>query len=288
MTIARVFPRRTKATPADEYAFVGDPPLPFCLPEDITEVHVSATFTWDLHEAERLADAWSRIAPVKIGGPATGMRGEDFVPGRYLREGYVITSRGCPNQCWFCSVPQREGELRELPVRYGTNVLDDNLLACSRRHILNVFGMLEIQKKNSNTVYLTGGLEAKRLEYWHLNLFYKVRPKRAYFAYDTPDDLEPLESAAALLRNNGFLHFSRNTFYCYVLIGYPKDTSQEAETRLNNVLRLGFMPMAMLYRDQTGKTTAEWRRFQRVWARPAIIYRRMKINERPADFSRDG
>lgn len=63
MAIARVFPRATACTPKDEYAFVGDIPLFF--PEDITEVHVSVTFSWDLPEAERLARAWGRIAPVK-------------------------------------------------------------------------------------------------------------------------------------------------------------------------------------------------------------------------------
>jgi hypothetical protein len=51
--IARVFPRRTAATPSDAYAFVGDPPL--FLPADITEVHVSVTFTWDRVEGERVA-----------------------------------------------------------------------------------------------------------------------------------------------------------------------------------------------------------------------------------------
>jgi hypothetical protein len=37
--LARIFPRRTKATPEDRYAFVGLPPEK--LPEDITEVHIS-------------------------------------------------------------------------------------------------------------------------------------------------------------------------------------------------------------------------------------------------------
>ena len=79
MSIARVFPRRTKATPDDEYAFVGEPGL--FLPPSINEVHVSVTFSWDLPEAERLARAWKRIAPVKIGGPATGMSGRLFCSG---------------------------------------------------------------------------------------------------------------------------------------------------------------------------------------------------------------
>jgi radical SAM superfamily enzyme YgiQ (UPF0313 family) len=105
--IARIFPRRTNATPTDAYAFVGEPNLYPNLPDDITEVHVSVTFTWDLPKAERLAELWNCIAPARIGGPATGMRGEAFTPGRYLQPGYVVTSRRCPNRCWFCSVPAR-------------------------------------------------------------------------------------------------------------------------------------------------------------------------------------
>ena len=50
--ITRVFPRRTAATPEDPYAFTGPPPcgeLP-----DISEVHISVTFTYDMQKAERL------------------------------------------------------------------------------------------------------------------------------------------------------------------------------------------------------------------------------------------
>ena len=61
MAIARVFPRATTCTPKDEYAFTGDIPLFF--PEDITEVHASVTFSWDMPEAERLARAWRKLLP---------------------------------------------------------------------------------------------------------------------------------------------------------------------------------------------------------------------------------
>ena len=132
----RVFPSRTSQTPNDEYAIVGDPPL--ILPEDIEEVHVSVTFTWDLEEGKRLQHAW-RIrleqegipADVKIGGPALGTIGGEFVPGRYLRPGIVITSRGCNNRCWFCNVWRREPELIEININEGHIIQDDNILACS-------------------------------------------------------------------------------------------------------------------------------------------------------------
>jgi hypothetical protein len=267
--IARVFPRRTNATPIDTYAFVGEPNLSE-LPDEIDEVHVSVSFTWDLSKAERLAEIWGQVAPVKIGGPATGMRGEEFVPSLYLKPGYIITSRGCPNRhCWFCSVPKREGNaVRELPVREGWNILDDNLLACSEAHIRSVFAMLNRQKRGQTQ--FTGGLEAARLKPWHVELLKSLRPKQMFFAFDTPDDLPALEEAARLFR--AVEYGTRNNLRCYVLIGYPGDSFQAAEYRLKTVVSLGISPMAMLYRDASGSTIREWRNFQRLWARPALIY----------------
>lgn len=263
--IARVFPRRTKATPIDLYSFHTEPG--WFIPTDITEVHVSVTFTWDMARAEYLARAWEHIAPVKIGGPGTGMRGEEFEPGRYLKPGYVITSRGCPNKCWFCDVWRREGGIRELPIRPGNNVLDDNLLACSEKHIQAVFKMLKAQKGRKE---LTGGLEAARLEDWHIDLLVDLKPKQMFFAYDTPDDYEPLIEAGKKLARAGFTARSK-TLRCYVLIGDPNDTFIAAEERLNRTLTAGFIPMAMLYRDKSGEYDFGWRRLQRQWARPATI-----------------
>jgi len=268
--ILRVFPRRTKATPRDDYAVVGDPQL--FTPTDIDEVHISVAFTWDLPEAERLAYVWGRIAPVKMGGPALGTRGEAFVGGKYIREGYTITSRGCPNKCWFCTVCRRDGHVvRELPIVDGWNILDDNILACSESHIRAVFAML---KKQDEKAEFTGGLEAKRLKPWHVELIRDLEPRQIFFAYDTPDDWEPLIEASRIMGEGGCLN--RHLCRCYVLIGFPGDTFNKAEERLKQVVGLGMFPMAMLYRDYGGKTDSEWRGFQRLWARPALIYIRHK------------
>jgi len=263
--IARVFPRRTKATPSDLYSFHTEPG--WFIPDDIAEVHVSVTFTWDMKRAEYLAKAWKDVAPVKIGGPGTGMKGEEFEPGRYLKQGYVITSRGCPNKCWFCSVWRREGNIRELPIRPGVNVLDDNLLACSEKHIRAVFKMLKAQKGRKE---VTGGLEAARLKDWHIDLLVDLKPKQIFFAYDTLDDYEPLVVAGKKLARAGFT-VNRKITRCYVLIGYPGDIMKDAEKRLKRTVEAGFIPMAMLYRGKTGKYDKDWRRLQRQWARPAMI-----------------
>jgi hypothetical protein len=271
MNLVRVFPRITRATPDDPDVYHGPPDM-FV---EADEVHISVLFTYDIHKAEQLAEQWKHVALVNIGGPATGMRGENFEPGRYVKKGYVITSRGCPNRCWFCSVWRREGsEIRELPIVEGNNILDDNLLACSDEHIKAVFSMLKKQKG----VEFTGGLEAARLKPWHIDLLKDLKPKQMFFAYDTPDDYEPLADASLMLINAGF---TRSSMRAYVLIGFPKDTKEQAEARLYQTLKLGFYPMAMLWANQNGDVDLEWRKFQREWVRPAIISAKEKeINKK--------
>lgn len=276
MKIARVFPRRTKATPDDALAFSAPPPKSLV---PIREVHISVAFSYDMEKAEKLAESWARTgAPVKLGGPAFNEPGDDFVPGMYLKPGYVITSRGCANRCWFCSVPKREGyALRELPITDGHNILDDNLLACSGRHIRAVFAMLNRQKERP---IFTGGLEAKLLKPWHVDLLCESKTRRMYFAYDTVDDFEPLVAAGKLLREGGISRESRKPC-CYVLIGYKGDSMVAAEKRLLDTWSAGFMPFAMLYKNETGDTDTEWRKFQRLWVRPEIIVSRMKQAAQP-------
>ena len=273
MKVARVFPRRTKASPDDELAFFGPPGL---FPPEVDQAEISVAFTWDLPAAERLAAEWSRVAPVGIGGPALGWPSGDFEPGRYLRPGYTITSRGCPNRCPFCDAWRREGGLRELEIKDGWIVQDDNLLACSTTHVDAVFAMLRRQKHESQL----RGLEARLLTARHVDLLLSLRVGAAIFACDLPDDLDPLITAARLLRSSGLIrgHVSHE-FRAYVLIGYANDTPAAAELRLLQVLRLGLLPFAMLYRDHAGKVAspaAVWQKLRREWIRPHIIMTKAK------------
>lgn len=268
--IIRVFPRKTNATPMDEMVRFGNPGL-F---DQADEIHISVTFSWDLEKAEKLVEQWRIVAPVKIGGVATDNCKGEFIPGMYLKKGYVITSRGCPNKCWFCDVWKKFGNITELKIKEGWNVLDDNLLACSEKHIKTVFKML---KKQKNPIQFTGGLEAKRLKSWHIDLLLQLKLRQIFFAYDTPDDLEPLIQVSKMLKDAEIIKSTSNVARCFVLIGYPKDTIDKAEKRLNTVIKLGFMPMAMLYRDYSGKRDMEWKKIQREWANPIIVGSKMYV-----------
>lgn len=272
----RVFPRKTKATPDDALAYYGPPDL-FA---EADEVHIDVTFTADKPKAERLAEDWQRIAPVKIGGVAYGDRGGDFIPGRYIKHGYTFTSRGCPERCWFCSVWKRDPNIRLLPIQDGWNILDDNLLACPENHFRAVIEMLSRQGRRAE---FTGGLQAARLQDWHVNLLATLKPLPVcFFAYDDPekttDTFESMKSAADRMLAAGFTSVSHR-LRTFVFMGYPRDTFEKAETRLRQMLNIGFTPYAMLWQPETPsaekwRPSPEWKKFQRSWARPAIIHAR--------------
>lgn len=271
-TLVRVFPRITKATPRDDLAFFGPPPTLFH--KEVSEVHVDVTFTADKLRAEWLAEQWQGIAPVKIGGVAHGDPGMEFVPGRYVKHGYTFTSRGCPRRCWFCSVWKRDPIPRLLPIQDGWNILDDNLLACPEDHVRAVFAMLARQGRQ---IEFTGGLEALALQDYQVGLLADMRPRpNCFFAYDPGDAFETLESAASRLISAGFTSQSHR-LRVYVLIGFPRDTFSAAERRLSQMLAIGFTPHAMLWQPETPsaekhRPAPEWSKFQRRWARPAIIH----------------
>jgi hypothetical protein len=278
--LIRVFPRKTKATPDDELAYFGPPDMR----AEADEVHISVTFTYDKASAEQLAESWRGVAPVKIGGVAYGDSSLEFIPGRYIRPGYTITTRGCPRRCWFCGVWKKWPTVNVMPIYDGWNVLDDNLLAAPRAHVEAVFAMLRRQDRR---IEFTGGLEALSLQDYQVDLLASLKPRPTmFFAYDPGDEFDTLESAARRLLAAGFTRGS-HALRCYVLIGHPKDTFDAAEQRLRQMLEIGFTPFAMLWRPSTpseAKWTPrpEWRPFQRRWTRPAIIHATSKVSPQRA------
>jgi hypothetical protein len=132
-------------------------------------------------------------------------------------------------------------------------------------------------REQREPVEFSGGWEAKRLQPWHVDLLTTIRLHQVWFAYDEDADLEPLVSAGKMLRAAGLsLTKTGNVSHrvrCYCLVGWPKDSLDAADKRLRTAYANGFLPMAMLFRNEKGETDHTWRRFQKWWARPAAINR---------------
>jgi len=273
MKIARVFPRRTTMTPTDKDAYIG---LPTLFMPYYDEAHISVTFTWDMKRAEELMKEWAPYAKrTMLGGPAMNSKGMEFVAGKYLKNGITITSRGCPNNCPFCFVPKREGQIRELPIVSGNIVQDNNLLACSKSHLRKVFAMLRKERQ----VDFPGGLEAGRITDAIVDDLRTLRIRQLWLAYDVPEQEKSLVRAVQRLKK----YFKRDKLRCYVLIGYKGDTIEAAEGRLRRAFEIGTLPFAMRYRTPDSKWQGTylfkeraWNLLARQWTRPAIIKSRMK------------
>jgi hypothetical protein len=270
----RVFPVRTNWTPVDPLAFVGDCPM-FAPDDRRIPVMVSVVFTWHKITAERIAASWrERFDDVRIGGPAYDDAGDEFTPGMFLKDGCTITSRGCPKKCGWCSVPKREGAIRELAIKPGWIVQDNNLLACSEKHLRAVFDMLRAQGR---AIFFNGGLDKHFLKEWHRELFDSIKIGELWFACDTFSDLESLERAAVILAG-----ISIEKLRCYTMIGYDHETPDDADRRCARVYELGFLPFCQLFQPLSGPLRnydSDWRKVHRKWARPAAYRAQVPANE---------
>jgi len=261
----RVFARRTKWTPDDSLAFFDGPPL-WPVGNGWGPVLVSVAFTWDIERGLYLVRQWKLAGySTTIGGPALNDPGGEFTAGMFVKDGVTITSRGCPKHCSFCMVPKREGKIRELAITPGHVVQDNNLLACSRRHIKAVFEMLRKQKK---AIKFLGGLDIGYMKPWHIELFKSVKIGKSglCIACDSKRAIRNLDKAADLLSD-----FDIEQKRCYVLVGYKGETQDQAQQRCITVLRKGFLPYAQLYRGPTsGPSRREWRDFCYFWCHPKL------------------
>jgi hypothetical protein len=130
----------------------------------------------------------------------------EFIPGRYIKPGYTITTRGMPASVLVLrrleEVADREraADLRRLerPRRQPPGL--------PREHVEAVFAMLRRQKRR---VEFTGGLEALSLQDYQVDLLASLKPRpNMFFAYDPQDAFETLESAARRLLDAGFTRSS--------------------------------------------------------------------------------
>lgn len=258
--VLRVFPRRNNAIPDDDLVWIGPPG--FLIP-DVDEVHVSCTFTWDLPDARMIFDAWAARHPnVKIGGPALGTIPGEFEPGMYLKQGFVITSRGCPNKCKNCFVPRTEGALRPLLIKDGWNIVDNNLLANDRDHVATVFDMLRCQ---NHPALFSGGLDVRYMDDWVIENLVDLRIQMFYIAYDYKG-MEPLiERVVGKIKSKtGWSDGTmRANVGCYILVNFKGDTPDAALQRIKWIQGLGLFPYPMFYRGAEEYTytvgSGEWR-----------------------------
>ena len=160
---------------------------------------------------------------------------------------YGYLTRGCPRNCAFCLVSQKEGrESRKVAdlsefwrgQKY-IKLMDPNILAC-REH-LELLGQLA---DSGAYVDFTQGLDARLLNKKNVDLLNKIKVKEIHFAWDDPQEyMEPVfqwYAEHAVRKPHG------KYATVYVLVNYWSAFEDDLR-RIYTLDKLGYDPYVMIF-----------------------------------------
>jgi hypothetical protein len=183
-------------------------------------------------------------------------------------------TRGCPRNCEWCVVPQKEGRLRGVDTfgdivknQQGESaVLMDNNFLAYKHHERELESMLRLNA----SVDFNQGLDARFVNEYNAPLLARVKWIRYIrFACDTVPMREAVQKAVALIRSHGY----KGIPLCCVLV---RDVAEAHET-CELLRRIRVEPFAQAYMDYSSedKRTVEQRRFCR-WVNHKAIFKTVK------------
>lgn len=187
-------------------------------------------------------------------------------------EAYGYLTRGCPRNCPFCIVTQKEGR-KSLQVADVSDfyrgqgeikLLDPNILACSEHERI-----LEQLARTGAGVDFTQGLDIRLTTQDNIKLLNTVKTVRLHFAWDNPaEDLTmAFQRFAELTKVKDY-----RRRIVYILTNF-NTTHEQDLWRVNTVRELGYNPYVMIYdKNNAPRITRHLAR----WANNYRIFRKIK------------
>lgn len=183
---------------------------------------------------------------------------------------YGFLTRGCPNNCEFCIVSQKEG-LKSVKVadlsefwsgQKYIKLLDPNLLACPARKEL-----LQQLIDSGAKVDFTQGLDAKFINEEIATMLKSVKTERVHFAFDL------MKNEAAVVRGlktyKKICNLPDNKAIVYMLTNF-NTTIDEDLYRIQKIKECGYIPDVRIYRKPTApKVLKDLQR----WCNNRLLYR---------------
>ena len=185
---------------------------------------------------------------------------------------YGFLTRGCPRNCGFCIVSEKEGRQTRLVADLSEfwhdqreiKLMDANLLACPTYEKL-----IEQLAKSHAWVDFTQGLDIRLTSKDNISLLNRVRTKAIHFAWDDPKvDLLPYFQRFLDWTN---IRHARNR-RVYVLTNFGS-THEEDLYRVYTLRDLGYSPYVMVYERPTAPKIT--RQLQR-WVNNKYVFHTVK------------
>jgi hypothetical protein len=184
---------------------------------------------------------------------------------------YGFLTRGCPERCGFCCVPQKEGP-RSIKVadvnewwagQKNIKLLDPNLLACP-----DAVDLLHQLADTRAWIDYTQGLDARRLTRRNIEALNATKTKMLHFAWDRiGNSSEVLRGLELYLKYGAIRDFRKRAVY--VLTNF-NTTMEQNLYRIYKLRDMGYDPYIMVY--DKPNSPKEIRRLQR-WVNGKQIFR---------------
>lgn len=205
---------------------------------------------------------------------------------------YGFLTRGCPNKCFWCVVPKKEGGVKpymsvdEIAIEGRNNlVLMDNNILASGDYALEQFEKII---DRGCKVDFNQAIDARLVNETNAELLAKVKwLKYIRFGCDTHKQIEDCERAIALLERFGYL----GDVFLYTMIGGKNDFDECLE-RINywrnrlldtrkHRLRCETHPFAQPYRDPTkhNHEIPQWQRDMARWCNNKALFTHTDFRE---------
>lgn len=189
-------------------------------------------------------------------------------------EAYGFLTRGCPRDCTFCIVTQKEGRQSEKVADLSEfwngqkqiKLLDPNLLACPYREEL-LWQLVE----SKALVDFTQGLDARLLTEYMAEITTKIKIKQVHFAWDSmgSHDTIIVDNIQRYMRMSGI---KIPNISCYVLINHGTTEEQDLH-RIYKLREIGVDPYVMVY-DK--RHASRRKRMMQRWVNNRIIWSKCK------------
>lgn len=185
---------------------------------------------------------------------------------------YGFLTRGCPNNCPFCCVCEKEGrESRKVADladwwqgQKNIVLMDPNLLAC-RDHM----ALLDQLAASGAWVDINQGLDARLLTPKNIDAIKKIKIKEIHFAWDLMKNSKRIIKGLNLWKRLGKKNRHGKWGTVYVLVNF-NTTMAENLYRIYTLDKMGFDPYVMIY--DKPNAPREIRLLQR-WCNNKIIFR---------------
>lgn len=203
---------------------------------------------------------------------------------------YGFLTRGCPNKCPWCVVPQKEGQIRPYmdidqiatPTRRKIVLMDNNILAAGDYCIQQFKKILQ----RGYIVDFNQALDARLLTEQHATLLaqMKFKNQRIRFGCDTQKQIQECEKAIQMINSHGY----KGEYLLYTMLN---DNFQESFSRIdywwqklqqNRKMRTSgdVYPYAQPYRDPNSRNSPpQWQKDMAQWVNKKMLFSKIPFRD---------